>query len=1585
MRTVKVPGFNAWFKRGFCLLLLGVFAAGAFAADVIVDNGDAGTSFTGAWAVSGGTGAYGADSLWGRNSATYTWTFDLPSPGSYEVFMWWTEFSSRSDSVPVRITHALGTSSVTVNQQTSGSQWNSLGVFVFEGSGSVTLRAPGAYPTSYCADAVKVSPANLSEVIIDNRDTAVSMTGTWPASGGENPYGSDSVYNREAGNSFSWLFTPPAGGYYEVSMWWTEFSSRSAVTPVEIDHAGGTASMTVNQQVDGGKWNVLGEYQFEAGQTYAVRVLTLADRSSICADAVRFVSGDIPDLEADFSANPASGQAPLTVGFTDLSVSQSTITSWQWDFDNDGTVDSTQQNPTHTYSSAGQYTVKLTVTGASGTDTEIKSSAVTVSAPSGDEIVVDNGDAGTSYTGTWTISGGTGAYGTDSLYGRDGSTYTWEFSLPSSGSYEVFMWWTEFSSRSDSVPVAISHSGGTSNITINQQTNGGQWNSLGVYTFGSNGSVTLTAPNRYPTSYCADAIRVIPAEPSADVIIDNRHAETSMVGSWPVSGGENPYGTDSVYNREAGNSFSWLFTPASSGYYEVSMWWTEFSSRSAVTPVEIEHAGGTASTTVNQLADGGQWNTLGTWQFTAGQTYAVSVLTLSDRSAICADAVRFRKTSAPAVTANFSCTPTSGQAPLAVNFTDLSTSPTALTSWQWDFDNNGTVDSTQQNPSYTYSSDGTYSVKLTVSGPSGSDSVTRTNLITVSPSSGYQIIVDDGDPGTSSTGTWDLSGGADPYDGDSLWARYTATYTWRFTPTQTGQFDVYMWWTVISSRGTAVPVAINHAGGTANVTVNQLENGGQWNLLGTYNFDAGTEYSIVVRTPGGSPTACADAVRLVRTGSQTNLPPTATITSISPNPAQSGQTVYFSGTGTDPDGSVTAYQWTSNLDGTLSSSASFNTDDLSAGTHTISFRVRDNSSVWSTAATASLIVTTVSGDEHIFACFGYGTERVNSQWESMLEDIGATLSNGIWRYTRAGKTYLIHTVTDVAGMRTALRTPNAHVMFYGHSNYGLGQIFCTSTEWSNQSIPEFQYVDDDRILNCSTDTVSLSISGMIEDQAYPNWYPEFSSGSSAIMPYTFGGSEAPPYNYYLTYRIPGDSTYYRIISPRTPALERFPGCGSPAWYSSSGAVPNPNNTSHRQYYITNSSGASWEPLFNSTSGWSDSVSVSGYWKSNYVYTGAGSGSQRATWTTSVTSTGSYDVFARWAASSDRTSEAPYTISHAGGSSTVRANQRTNGASWNLLGRYNFNAGTKYPIVLTDNVSSGYVIADAVYLSHSTNPPYVLQSDFYASPRAGSAPFEVTFRSLCTGEADKKIWNFGDGGYLKDSGTTFRHTYTSPGTYSVTLTSSAAGNTHAITKTAYIVVGGSEPARAEFSANGREGFIPRSVTFTNRSSGNISSVRWDFGDGSTSTANNPSHTYSSPGNYTVSLRVTFSNGSTQTVTKPNFVRATRYEKIFDNITFPPYHYGSRTILKRGPIEVDPSEMRYNRMFMLSCNSGSYYMQVMGRGLVFYSLDDTELGPGPGFSLYLRAYLEGKSNDEILAILKAKANFDYYDFNKRPDQQ
>jgi len=82
---------------------------------------------------------------------------------------------------------------------------------------------------------------------------------------------------------------------------------------------------------------------------------------------------------ADFRARPRWGAGKAKVGFTDISTGFPT--SWAWDFDNDGSVDSTEQNPTHTYDRVGRYTVKLTSTNGQGSDNEVKVGYVKVSPP----------------------------------------------------------------------------------------------------------------------------------------------------------------------------------------------------------------------------------------------------------------------------------------------------------------------------------------------------------------------------------------------------------------------------------------------------------------------------------------------------------------------------------------------------------------------------------------------------------------------------------------------------------------------------------------------------------------------------------------------------------------------------------------------------------------------------------------------------------------------------------------------------------------------------------------------------------------------------------------------------------------------------------------------------------------------------------------------------------------------------------------------------------------------------------------------------------------------------------------------------
>jgi len=81
---------------------------------------------------------------------------------------------------------------------------------------------------------------------------------------------------------------------------------------------------------------------------------------------------------ADFGSDVRAGQAPLAVAFTDRSTGTGPFT-YAWDFDNDGSIDSSAKDPSHTYGAAGKYTVSLTVTGPGGPDTETRTGYIDVS------------------------------------------------------------------------------------------------------------------------------------------------------------------------------------------------------------------------------------------------------------------------------------------------------------------------------------------------------------------------------------------------------------------------------------------------------------------------------------------------------------------------------------------------------------------------------------------------------------------------------------------------------------------------------------------------------------------------------------------------------------------------------------------------------------------------------------------------------------------------------------------------------------------------------------------------------------------------------------------------------------------------------------------------------------------------------------------------------------------------------------------------------------------------------------------------------------------------------------------------------
>ena len=139
------------------------------------------------------------------------------------------------------------------------------------------------------------------------------------------------------------------------------------------------------------------------------------------------------------------------------------------------------------------------------------------------------------------------------------------------------------------------------------------------------------------------------------------------------------------------------------------------------------------------------------------------------------------------------------------------------------------------------------------------------------------------------------------------------------------------------------------------------------------------------------------------------------------------------------------------------------------------------------------------------------------------------------------------------------------------------------------------------------------------------------------------------------------------------------------------------------------------------------------------------------------------------------------------------------------------------------------------------------------PHTGVVNIPIQFRGSATGGSPPYtwLWDFGDGSTSTEQNPV--HTYTSPGNYTVTLTVTDSCGVTA-NDTTYAWVYSPLEADADGPYEGTAG-IP--IQFNGNATGGCPPYTWfwDFGDGSTSTEQNPVHTYESPGNYTVTLTVT----------------------------------------------------------------------------------------------------------------------------------
>ena len=520
--------------------------------ECIVDNSDnyphkKFEQLSGTWSWQADTDACMSEYVWAETSdssptASGRWSCTTLPAGSYRVYAWWVAAPDRSTAVPYVIKNGVTELDTVIADQTqslgngpAANDWRLLGTYDFDAGGHVVEINNGLTHTTsteltVCADAVKFVATPPSGCIIDNKDPGFSIvsgkwkTGNdgadrWPlADQASADYRSVHVNRGSKTARARFACATLAAGDYEVFAWWPKLTySMGDNVPYEIFHSSGSATVRKDQALNGGQWVSLGVYTFLAGaHRVEVHDGQVAPGSYVVADAVRFVAVSVvPTGALKVTLNPP---AAVAAG------AQWRVDGGPWQ--NSGATVTGLSVGDHTveYNSLPDYTSPPNETVAILADTTTQLTRTYEQVPV-TGCIIDNKDPGFSIvSGKWK----TGNDGADrwpladqasadyrSVHVNRGSkTARARFACATlaAGDYEVFAWWPKLAhNMADNVPYEIFHSAGSATVRKDQALNGGQWVSLGAYTFLAGAHrVEVHDGQVAPDSYVvADAVRFV--------------------------------------------------------------------------------------------------------------------------------------------------------------------------------------------------------------------------------------------------------------------------------------------------------------------------------------------------------------------------------------------------------------------------------------------------------------------------------------------------------------------------------------------------------------------------------------------------------------------------------------------------------------------------------------------------------------------------------------------------------------------------------------------------------------------------------------------------------------------------------------------------------------------------------------------------------------------------------------------------------------------------------------------------------------------------------------------------------------------
>jgi uncharacterized protein (TIGR02145 family) len=428
---------------------------------------------------------------------------------------------------------------------------------------------------------------------------------------------------------------------------------------------------------------------------------------------------------AAFTANTTNITAGSSVSFTDQSENEPT--SWNWNF-GDGTTH-TVQNPTHNYAEAGTYTVSLKVTNNYGNNTSTKNNYITVT-------TIGTAPIAAFTANTTNITAGGSVSFTDQSTNAP-TSWLWTFG--------------DGGSSTQQNPTHSYNSAGTFTVTLKAT------NTFGNNTATKSNYVTVTPAGTAPVAAFIANTTSITTGSSVSFTDQSTNTPTSWLwnfGDGATSTEQNPThnysatgtftvtlkATNSFGNNTATKSNYITVTPAGSA--PVAAFTANATSITAGESVSFtDQSTNTPTSWLWNFGDGGsstQQNPIR--NYSAAGTYTVSLQvtnTFGNNTATKSNYITVTPAGSAPV-ADFIANTTSVPAGGSISFTDKSSNYPI--SWYWNFGDGSS--STQQNPTHTYNSAGSYTVSLNVNNGYGSDLKTEVNFIIITPKIIYGTLVD---------------------------------------------------------------------------------------------------------------------------------------------------------------------------------------------------------------------------------------------------------------------------------------------------------------------------------------------------------------------------------------------------------------------------------------------------------------------------------------------------------------------------------------------------------------------------------------------------------------------------------------------------------------------------------------------------------------------------------------------------------------------------------------------------------------------------------------------------------------------------